>query len=328
MVHFPTGLQVVTKGRACSLFKRFDLPTHPPRTVVKFNRFVVGSCAPLLFLSSQALAADFEGKFGGWEVHSNDDNCTAIKEFEGPGDTQFSLLKFTDGRVGAVIWNFNWSAKKGEQYDVALSLAERTYRGTGVGVENIIHKGFALGLDSAFATDFAKGSSLHVFLGTNRIDQLSLDGTAAAMAAVDRCLNKLRARIAEAEREKARWAHLPEDPFASPEPQAKETAPLLDGSVVKGPKPRGISGSWANANDYPSRALREEREGVTKFTLTVGPDGRATSCVVTGSSGSADLDATTCSLNMRRARFDPATDQNGGPVPSEWSSATRWEIPR
>ncbi|QYU70222.1 energy transducer TonB [Leptolyngbya sp. 15MV] len=84
----------------------------------------------------------------------------------------------------------------------------------------------------------------------------------------------------------------------------------------------------ANPNDYPSRALREEREGVTRFTVNVGADGRVTSCQVTGSSGHADLDETTCRLIQRRGRFNPATDGEGNAVADRWSSAVRWEIPQ
>jgi len=96
----------------------------------------------------------------------------------------------------------------------------------------------------------------------------------------------------------------------------------------KGAEPRGNPGSWANSNDYPSRALREEREGVTRFSVTVGADGRVTGCQVTGSSGHADLDDTTCKLIQRRARFRPATDGDGQPTTGSWSSAVRWEIPK
>lgn len=91
--------------------------------------------------------------------------------------------------------------------------------------------------------------------------------------------------------------------------------------------PRGNPGNWANTNDYPSRALREEREGTTGFTVQIGTDGRITSCSVTRSSGHSDLDSTTCSLIQRRGRFTPAKDSNGNAVTDTWSSSVRWEIP-
>ena len=91
--------------------------------------------------------------------------------------------------------------------------------------------------------------------------------------------------------------------------------------------PRGNPGSWATTNDYPSRALREERAGTTGFRLTVGADGRATGCTVTSSSGHNDLDEATCSNVMRRARFTPATDGEGQPTTGSYSGRIRWVIP-
>ncbi len=92
------------------------------------------------------------------------------------------------------------------------------------------------------------------------------------------------------------------------------------------PQPRGNPGSWATSNDYPSSALREDREGVTRFSVTVGADGRVQSCQVTGSSGHSDLDEATCKYISRRARFKPAT-RDGKQVVGTWSSAVRWQIP-
>ena len=94
------------------------------------------------------------------------------------------------------------------------------------------------------------------------------------------------------------------------------------------PEPRGNPGRWANANDYPSRALREEREGTTRFRLTVGSNGRVTNCQVTGSSGHADLDAAACKNLRRRARFRPSLDAAGNPTTGYYSNAVRWEIPK
>ncbi|GAB5486870.1 MAG: hypothetical protein Pars2KO_04400 [Parasphingorhabdus sp.] len=94
------------------------------------------------------------------------------------------------------------------------------------------------------------------------------------------------------------------------------------------PEPRGNPGRWANANDYPSRALREEREGTTRFRLTVGTNGRVTNCQVTGSSGHADLDQAACKNLTRRARFRPALDAAGNPTPGTYSNAVRWQIPK
>ena len=105
-----------------------------------------------------------------------------------------------------------------------------------------------------------------------------------------------------------------------PEPQKPKFTP-------KDPTPRGQPGNWASPRDYPSRALREEREGTTRFRVSVSADGRVADCQVTGSSGHPDLDETTCKLIRNRGRFTPATDGNGDKTTGSWSSAVRWEIP-
>lgn len=91
--------------------------------------------------------------------------------------------------------------------------------------------------------------------------------------------------------------------------------------------PKSPPASWVSDRDYPSSAIREEREGVTRFRLTIGPDGRVSGCEITGSSGSADLDAATCSKVSARARFIPALGNDGMPTSGIYTSAVRWVLP-
>lgn len=92
--------------------------------------------------------------------------------------------------------------------------------------------------------------------------------------------------------------------------------------------PRGSPGSWVTDADYPSRAQREERSGTTGFRLEIGPDGRVTNCTVTSSSGHADLDAETCRLLPRRARFKAAVGSDGQPMADSFSSRIVWKLPQ
>lgn len=118
--------------------------------------------------------------------------------------------------------------------------------------------------------------------------------------------------------------------------ELQRLAPIVVESIVtpaaprclpKPPVPRGNPGSWITTNDYPSRELRAEVEGITSFSLTVDQTGRVISCVVTGSSGSADLDAATCRNVQRRARFAPATDEQCQPAQGKYSNRVRWIVP-
>ncbi len=117
---------------------------------------------------------------------------------------------------------------------------------------------------------------------------------------------------------------LPPAPVAVPAPPPPP-APRFQPVAAR---PKGNPGNWATTNDYPSRALREEREGTTGFRLTVGPDGKVVDCTVTRSSGSSDLDEAACSNIRRRARFEPAKDGEGNPTTGSYSSSVRWVIPK
>jgi len=110
----------------------------------------------------------------------------------------------------------------------------------------------------------------------------------------------------------------PPAPVAPPPPRVQP----------KQPTPKGNPANWATTNDYPTRALREEREGTTSFRVSVGPDGRVTGCSLTSSSGSPDLDDATCANVTRRARFNPATDGEGQPTTGSYSNRVRWVIPK
>ena len=117
----------------------------------------------------------------------------------------------------------------------------------------------------------------------------------------------------------------PPPPPPPPPPAAPPPPPKFP---PKAASPKGNPGNWATTNDYPSRALREERAGTTGFRVTVGTDGKVIDCSVTRSSGSPDLDEAACSNVRRRARFNPATDGNGQPTTGVYSSSVRWVIPK
>lgn len=113
------------------------------------------------------------------------------------------------------------------------------------------------------------------------------------------------------------------DPPQPPTPQPTASPSFTPRSASA----RNAPGGWATTSDYPTRDLRDGNQGRVGFSLTIGRDGRAESCVVTRSSGFAGLDDATCRLVMRRARFNPATDETGAVVTGGYSGTIRWEIP-
>lgn len=114
--------------------------------------------------------------------------------------------------------------------------------------------------------------------------------------------------------------------LAAPAPIVAPPAPPAPKGATSAAQPRGNPGSWATTDDYPQKAIVQEKQGTTGFRVTVGTDGRVVDCQVTSSSGSPELDDATCKNVSRRARFKPALE-NGQPVQGTYSSRIRWVLP-
>ena len=93
-------------------------------------------------------------------------------------------------------------------------------------------------------------------------------------------------------------------------------------------RPIGKPGLWVTTNDYPANALRLGHEGVTRFQLNVGADGKVQSCEIVVSSGHAALDEAACTNLRKRGKFVAATGPDGAAMPGTYSSAVRWTLPK
>lgn len=112
-----------------------------------------------------------------------------------------------------------------------------------------------------------------------------------------------------------------------PEPVTRPAPPPVP---VRGPRavaPRNPR-AWAARihENYPIEAREQRWEGVVALTVTVAPDGRASDCKVTQSSGHAILDTAACTGMLRYSRFDPALDRNGSPVASTFSTRITYRL--
>jgi protein TonB len=67
-------------------------------------------------------------------------------------------------------------------------------------------------------------------------------------------------------------------------------------------------------DDYPASAAASGASGTAQAQLTIGADGRVTACSLIRRTGNSALDAATCNILRRRAKFTPARDSNGQPT--------------
>ena len=121
---------------------------------------------------------------------------------------------------------------------------------------------------------------------------------------------------------------MPSVPVAPPiiTPSAPSAPPPP--AVSRAGKPRGNPAEWVTTEDYPSADLRAENQGVTSVEIQVGPEGRATDCRTTTSSGFPGLDTKACQMILRRARFTPQLNGDGQAMPFTWRQRVRWTIPK
>jgi hypothetical protein len=185
----------------------------------------------LVIAAPSGQAAEIVGTRGNWQVFRNSNSCGITRRYEGPGETEMTVIKYTDETIRIMITKTGWSARQGKLYDISYVLNGTAYGGAkAVGTAENGRNGFVSTFAAGFSDDFAKGSLLQVRLEDREIERLPLSDSGAAMALVDDCLAPVRAAMAVTEREQVRRAKLPKDPFAPPPKTSrpKGRAPKLD----------------------------------------------------------------------------------------------------
>ena len=76
---------------------------------------------------------------------------------------------------------------------------------------------------------------------------------------------------------------------------------------------RRIAGNISR-RDFPRVAIKGTPASSVTIRLTVGADGKPTTCAIVRPSGTPVRDATTCRLAMERFRYEPARDSSGRAV--------------
>lgn len=116
-------------------------------------------------------------------------------------------------------------------------------------------------------------------------------------------------------------------PVFVPTPKAAPPPPPAAPTINKSAAAKGNPANWVTDADYPARAMREGKEGVTAVAWDINEQGRVENCRVTSSSGTPELDEAACRALTRRGRYSPALDQSGNPIRSTSSRRIRWQIP-
>lgn len=98
--------------------------------------------------------------------------------------------------------------------------------------------------------------------------------------------------------------------------------------ALAGRKASGNPAIWFGNDAYPLDAIRRSEQGRTVAELRLDAAGWPTRCDIATSSGSASLDATTCAILMKHARFAPARDPDGVATAGTFTVPVRWVLPQ
>ncbi|MGZ3172148.1 MAG: energy transducer TonB [Croceibacterium sp.] len=93
-------------------------------------------------------------------------------------------------------------------------------------------------------------------------------------------------------------------------------------SVATRPEPQGNQAQWIEVSDIPESEWTHAT--FTSYDLTLDKTGRLIRCEITQPSASKIMDDVVCASLMRRARYRPALDASGVPVPSIVRDHVRW----
>ena len=166
---------------------------------------------------------------GGWTVAASKDKsgCFMTRTYEGAGETTLLLGLDIDGSNHLSVLNDNWSIKPQDRLNLNFRLSNGGYsKHPVVGMASEGKKGFVTNFETKFLSYFAVSKGLHIYRDEVPVEQLSLDGSGAAVAELRRCVDIYRAKTAAGAREKGRSDQIPEDPFA---PDAKPRSEDLAG---------------------------------------------------------------------------------------------------
>jgi TonB family protein len=91
--------------------------------------------------------------------------------------------------------------------------------------------------------------------------------------------------------------------------------------------PTTSPGEWITGFDYPVSELSRGGRGIVHFRMDVDATGKATNCEVLKSASSPEFKRAVCLNMMKHARFQPAIDATGNPIPWYWKHTVTFTVP-
>lgn len=265
--------------------------------------------------STPAVAQEDVATVNGWTISDEHGFCSASKDFPGGVSFRVEHESGTD-RTTLIVSNPLWtSISVGQRTTVDLRFSNgRHYEAVpayGIPGESGSAGSVALSMTLRgpdFQSDFAAAAAVVVTFRGVRSGSLSLSGTREVAARLLVCAEQSLRRF------------LP-PPFvvAAPATASEQLPP--------GTTPPIQRTGTITSDDYPAAAIRAAEQGRTGIMLSVTATGMVSACAIVETSGSAILDAASCTLAYRRFRYAPARDASGNPIAGQVTRQIEWRLP-
>jgi TonB family protein len=238
----------------------------------------------------------------GWIVDYGDSACTALRTYG--SEAEPTTLAFRPSPNGAVVRlilaRHGRPPTRPDQFRIVMNVAPPSLRTTGL-------RFAARDGKTEFVWINARRSDLEGLRRAGEIairggpveERFALPGIGKALDALDACNADLR-----------RHWNVGEQAVAMTKPAAP-LKPLV---------------SYFSGDDYPAEAAIRGQGGRSVVMMMIDEGGTLKDCLVEETSGIATLDAMTCIVLHKRAKFRPAEDAAGRPMRSVLTQSVTWKI--
>lgn len=248
---------------------------------------------------------------GGWEVRRLADRCLLLRQSDLP-ENALLFIERTPGTDGTSV-NFRnpgWSKAPHRPGDLELVLepsgpeqARAYFTPRYDFPPQLPIDAFKMSLnvkDRGFAKRLASASAVSVRGGKREIARSSLPSIGPALESLRACEHGMLRS----------WG----------------IDPVEWEALASAPVPKANLASFVSDQDFPPEAARKGASGRSIVRLQVSAAGRVERCETAVSSGHSALDAKTCSIALRRARFEPARDRDGQPIAAPFVTSIAWHM--
>lgn len=268
-------------------------------------RFTVATALSSVLLSSPAGAAP-DAPISKWRVDFEDAQCVATRDF-GTATAPITLaLKRPPIGSELQLSVFTARSRAGplRQIDASISIndgeAVRTTLLTYDPPTGTRHV-YRLNLTSAAADALGTASSLRLVAGKDLDQRFGDPQIGPALKVLDTCISDLR----EA------WNIGPNG---------------VKSSALRTHASAGDFDSLFTSRDLPQAGIGLNYAAPVGFIMLINETGRIADCTVTGTSGGAALDAQSCAVPMRLAKFKPAVGADGRPARDFYFYRVNWRF--